>query len=71
LDASSGWPSFLRVDPKGFLREVRTAVKKARALWPQAALELLGEQRADRLLKRMAELLLIKEAVDQPDPESR
>ncbi len=53
--------SFLKVDPKWFLREVRTCVERALDLWPKAAPELLGERWAATLLARLDTLRLVEE----------
>lgn len=55
--------SFLHIDPKLMLREVRAAVEAAREHWSAAALELLGEERGQKLVRRMEELTLVKEAL--------
>jgi len=53
--------SFLKVDPKWILREVRVCVERALDLWPRAAPELLGERWAGTLLARLDTLRLVKE----------
>jgi serine/threonine-protein kinase HipA len=53
--------SFLRVDPKWVLREVKTAIERAQDIWPAAAPALFGEQRAATLLDRLPKLKLVQE----------
>ncbi|MBB3399335.1 type II toxin-antitoxin system HipA family toxin [Rhizobium sp. BK060] len=55
--------SFLQVDPKWIVREVTLAVERALELWPSAAPELLGEERAKRIIDRLETLTLVKEAM--------
>ncbi|AYG62127.1 type II toxin-antitoxin system HipA family toxin [Rhizobium jaguaris] len=52
---------FLHVDPKWIAREVASAVKQALELWPAAAPELLGEERAKRIIDRLPTLQLVRE----------
>ncbi|MFS8049485.1 type II toxin-antitoxin system HipA family toxin [Rhizobium sp. BR 314] len=53
--------SFLRLDPKLILHEVRTAVIRALETWPSVAPHLLGEEKAARLLDRLDTLTLVNE----------
>lgn len=53
--------SFLRLDPKLILHEVRTAVILALEAWPSVAPHLLGEEKAARLLDRLDTLTLVDE----------
>ncbi len=53
--------SFLRMDPKGILREVTATIERALELWPKAAPELLGERWAEQLLTRLKTLRLVRE----------
>lgn len=53
--------SFLRVDPKWLLREVRATVERALNLWPEAMPELLGEKWAASLMARLETLKLVQE----------
>ncbi|MDK4706073.1 type II toxin-antitoxin system HipA family toxin [Rhizobium sp. CNPSo 4062] len=51
--------SFLQLDPKLILHEIRTAVIRALETWPSVAPDLLGEQKAARLLERLDTLTLV------------
>ncbi|MDR2880280.1 MAG: HipA domain-containing protein, partial [Azoarcus sp.] len=53
--------SFLHVDARWLLREVKAAVERALDLWPAAAPELLGEAWATKLLDRLSTLQLVRE----------
>jgi serine/threonine-protein kinase HipA len=53
--------SFLRVDPKWVLHEVRATVARALTLWPQVLPDLLGEKWAQALLARLETLKLVQE----------
>jgi serine/threonine-protein kinase HipA len=53
--------SFLRVDSKWVLREVRAIVERALDTWPRAVPELLGEKRSAALLARLETLTLVRE----------
>lgn len=53
--------SFLRVDPKWILREVRTTIERALTLWPDVVPDLLGEKWATSLLARLETLKLVQE----------
>jgi serine/threonine-protein kinase HipA len=53
--------SFLRLDPKLILHEVRTAVIRALETWPSVAPDLLGQENAARLLDRLDTLTLVDE----------
>jgi serine/threonine-protein kinase HipA len=53
--------SFLRLDPKLILNEVRTCVAGALQTWPSIAPDLLGEEKAARLLNRLDTLRLVDE----------
>jgi serine/threonine-protein kinase HipA len=53
--------SFLRVEPKWILREVRTTIERALTLWPEVVPDLLGEKWAAALLERLERLKLVQE----------
>lgn len=53
--------AYLRLDPKGVLREVRRTVEAALDLWPSAAIELLGETRGRQIIDRLEGLQLVKD----------
>ncbi|WP_454888219.1 type II toxin-antitoxin system HipA family toxin [Sphingobium herbicidovorans] len=53
--------SFLRVDPKWIVREVKTTVEHALDTWPVAAAELLGERWSATLLARLNTLTLVQD----------
>ncbi|MDQ0559128.1 hypothetical protein QO004_000906 [Rhizobium mesoamericanum] len=53
--------TFLRLDPKLILGEVRKAVTLALETWPSVVPHLLGEQKAARLLNRLDTLTLVEE----------
>ncbi|MCB4861168.1 MULTISPECIES: type II toxin-antitoxin system HipA family toxin [Sphingobium] len=53
--------SFLRVDPKWVVREVKATVERALDTWPATAPELLGERWSGTLLARLNTLALVQE----------
>jgi serine/threonine-protein kinase HipA len=53
--------SFLQVDPKWIVREVRVTIERALDLWPRAAPDLLGERWSQMLLARLETLQLVQE----------
>lgn len=53
---------FLEVDRKWITREVVRIVEQALDLWPAVARDLLGEQRGQALVDRLATLQLVREA---------
>ena len=53
--------SFLHIDPKWIVREVKTAIEQALDTWPTVAPELLGERWAAALLTRLDTLRLVQE----------
>ncbi|MGN6769165.1 MAG: type II toxin-antitoxin system HipA family toxin [Rhizobiaceae bacterium] len=53
---------FLGLDPNWIEREVKATVNRARDQWPAMAQDLLGAERADRLIRRFDRLALIAEA---------
>ena len=57
--------SFLGVDPKWAVKEVRRTAEAALDLWPTMLPDLLGERRADPLVKRLTQLPLVSEILAQ------
>ena len=57
--------SFLGVDPKWTLKEVRRTTEAALDLWPAMLPDLLEERRADALVKRLNQLPLVTEILGQ------
>ncbi|WP_156029319.1 hypothetical protein [Sphingobium sp. DC-2] len=53
--------SFLRVDPRWIVREVKATVERALDSWPAAAADLLGERWSAMLLARLNTLTLVQE----------
>ncbi|MFA1676742.1 type II toxin-antitoxin system HipA family toxin [Rhizobium mongolense] len=53
--------SFLRVDPKWIVDEVRSTVTRALELWPDRATEFAGEERAKLIMDRLSTLQLVRE----------
>jgi serine/threonine-protein kinase HipA len=53
--------SYLQLDPKGVLRDVRQTVEAALDLWPTKAPELLGEERGTQIIERLEGLQLVEE----------
>ena len=53
--------SFLHVNPRWILREVRATVERALESWPVAAPDLFGEQRGTAILARLNMLKLVQE----------
>ena len=53
--------SFLRVDPRWIVREVKATVERALDSWPTAAADLLGERWSAMLLARLNTLTLVQE----------
>ncbi len=58
--------SFLRLDPRLILHEVKTAVIRALETWPSVAPDLLGAEKAARLLNRLDTLTLVAEVRGEP-----
>lgn len=56
--------SFFRVDPRWITREVKAMVERAIDLWPTAAPELLGKERAATIIDRLPRLQLVQEALE-------
>lgn len=56
--------AFLRVDRRWIAREVKSTVERAMELWPSAAPELLGEERAALIIGRLPGLQLVQEALE-------
>jgi serine/threonine-protein kinase HipA len=57
--------SFLGVDPKWAVKEVRRTTEAALDLWPTMLPELLDDHRADALVKRLNQLPLVTEIREQ------
>ena len=57
--------SFLGVDPKWTLKEVRRTTEAALDLWPAMLPDLLEDRRADALVKRLNQLPLVTEILEQ------
>jgi serine/threonine-protein kinase HipA len=53
--------SFLQVDRKWVVREVKATIERALETWPAAAPNLLGEKWAATLLARLDRLKLVRE----------
>ena len=54
---------YLGIEPKLIKSEVTKAVENALEFWPDAAPALLGEERAAKIIERLATLRLVKEVL--------
>jgi serine/threonine-protein kinase HipA len=54
--------SFVGIDPKWAVKEVRRTTEAALDLWPVMARDLLDDRRADALVERLNQLPLVTES---------